>query len=364
MRTKESNATISSCRAFVFIDLVVVTAVIGLLLSLLLPAIQAAREATRRSQCKNQLREIAFGCLKHEQVRMSFPYGGWSFGWIGDPDQGVGPQQPGSWIYTTGPYLDVEANFNLGAGLPWLEKKVALGQQMTVVVPIFNCPSRREPKALSTLSSSGIPCENGIRPKNADLPRVAAKSDYAINGGNGIGWDGGAGGSGGAPNEDCLHSNGFGQATSGGNYPNCNWHIYPTDMYWKNFNGIGGWRIGARTNQVTDGLSKTVLVGEKFMQPTYYETSCPHPGSQPSKGNAGDNGSMYMGWDIDTARTGMLARDRVADQSSNVSESQFGSAHAEAANFAFCDGSVRSVRYDVEQFHRFVTRNDANPSPL
>ena len=160
--------------------------------------------------------------------------------------------------------------------------------------------------------------------------------------------------------EYCLHSDGFGGGNPGGIYPDCDWHIFPASLYWKYFNGIGGWRIGSRTSQVTDGLSKTVLVGEKFMQPTYYENSCPHPGAQPSKGNAGDNGSMYMGWDIDTARTGLLARDRIADQSSSVLESQFGSAHPEAANFAFCDGSVRSIRYDVEEFHRLVTRNDAD----
>ena len=133
----------------------VVTGLVGLLLSLLLPAIQAAREATRRSHCKNQLREIAFGCLKHEQVRKSFPYGGWSFGWIGDPDQGVGPQQPGSWIYTTGPLFGRRRQLQFWRRAAVAEKKVALGQQMTVVVPIFYCPSRREPKALPTFSAAG-----------------------------------------------------------------------------------------------------------------------------------------------------------------------------------------------------------------
>ncbi len=89
------NANSSARRAFVFVDLLVAFAVLAILSALLLPAIQAAREATRNSQCKNHLREIAFGCLRHEHVKKSFPYSGWSFGWMGDPDQGIGPPAAG-----------------------------------------------------------------------------------------------------------------------------------------------------------------------------------------------------------------------------------------------------------------------------
>jgi prepilin-type processing-associated H-X9-DG protein len=107
-------------------------------------------------------------------------------------------------------------------------------------------------------------------------------------------------------------------------------------------------------------VSKSILVGEKFMQPRYYENSCPNTGSQPSKGNAGDNGSMYMGWDIDIARTGLLERDYDSEPYYAAGDGQFGGPHPRAANFAFCDGSVRSIRYGVENFERFVTRNDSD----
>ena len=135
-------------RAFVFVELLVVIVAIGMLLTLLLPAIQAARELTRQSQCKNHLRQIAFGCLKHEDAYRTFPYSGWSFGWMGDPDQSIGPQQPGSWIYTTARYIDKRSDFDIGAGLPWHQKKVALAEQMATVVPVFYCPSRRPAVAL------------------------------------------------------------------------------------------------------------------------------------------------------------------------------------------------------------------------
>jgi prepilin-type processing-associated H-X9-DG protein len=184
-----------------------------------------------------------------------------------------------------------------------------------------------------------------------------AKSDYAINGGSGAGWDRGAGGTGGSPSASCLEEN---ELSSGVQYPNCDWHIWPSAEYWQKFNGVSGWRIGANASQISDGVSKTILVGEKFIQPMFYENSCPLNGAQPSKGNAGDNGAMYLGWDIDIARTGKLARDFNAANPSDADNSQFGAAHPHAANFSFCDGSVRSIRYDAANFVRFVTRNDAD----
>jgi len=350
-------------RGFTFVELLIVIAVIGMLGCLFLPAIHVAREAARRSQCKHHLRRIAFGCLKHENAHQTFPYGGWSFGWMGDPDQGIGPQQPGSWIYTTGRFMGLRADFEIGTGLPWDEKRAALAEQMATFVPVFYCPSRRPAKAYPAFGPTGISCENGVLPKNSLLPPKVAKSDYAINGGTGDGWESGAGGTGGAPEVWCLkgYTNGITGTTGAPAYPDCNWHIGFPDKYWQRFNGVCGWRIGARINQISDGVSKTVLVGEKLMQPYYYEHSCPGTGAQPSKGNAGDNGSMYMGWDIDVARTGGLARDHNAENPVwGIGDRLFGGPHPHAANIAFCDGSVRSIRYGVKNFERLVTRNDSD----
>jgi prepilin-type N-terminal cleavage/methylation domain-containing protein/prepilin-type processing-associated H-X9-DG protein len=342
--------------AFTLVELLVVIAIIGILVALLLPAIQAAREAARRSQCKNNLRQVALACLNHESTHKTFPYGGWSFGWMGDPDQGYGPQQPGGWIYAAAPYLEEQTVFNLGKGLDFDEKKSELSKQMSQVLPVFNCPSRRTGYNQPAKDPSGNKyCDGGHSVsggvvdtlKNALVPDTLAKTDYVANGG--VHFDDGAGGKNGAPDVSCLASSELSKAV----YPHCDWHIggyageKDRQAYWKDFDGVVGWRIGARMGQIVDGASKTVLVGEKYVSPRFYDGVCDSPNFNPSDGDGGDNNSMYQGYDIDSVRKGAPIPDSDgADQSSS-----FGSAHAGGANIAFCDGSVRTISYDDDDIN-------------
>ena len=87
-------------------ELLVVITIIGILIALLLPAVQAAREAARRMQCANQIKQLATGSLLHLDSQGHLPCGGWKWTWVGDPDRGFGPVQPGGWIYNILPYIE------------------------------------------------------------------------------------------------------------------------------------------------------------------------------------------------------------------------------------------------------------------
>jgi prepilin-type N-terminal cleavage/methylation domain-containing protein/prepilin-type processing-associated H-X9-DG protein len=352
--------------AFTLVELLVVIAIIGILVALLLPAIQAAREAARRSQCKNNLRQIALACLNHESTHKIFPYGGWSFGWMGDPDRGYGPQQPGGWIYAAAPYLEEGAVFNLGKGMSFNDKKVELAKQMAAVVPVFNCPSRRSGLNQPALDLAGLYIDGGKAQnlRNANVPATLAKTDYVANGG--LNYDDGAGGTG-APDVDCLQSSDIDGNSLPGTYPDCNWHIGGKGPnggrfraeYWSKFDGIVGWRTAARMRQITDGASQTVLVGEKSLQPRLYDGSCYHtPPSGELKCSGGDNSSMFQGYDKDTVRTSAPTQDEDGEDR----ESGFGSPHPGGANIAFCDGSVRAIIYDDEDTNwgELIRRNDSD----
>ena len=76
---------------------------------------QAAREAARRVQCNNNLKQLSLGMLGFEQLNGHFPSGGWGFHLIGDPDRGTGLEQPGGWFFSILPHIEQAALYQLGS---------------------------------------------------------------------------------------------------------------------------------------------------------------------------------------------------------------------------------------------------------
>ena len=134
-------------RTFTLVELLVVIAIIGILVSLLLPAIQAAREAARREQCINNLKQIGVGFMNHEATHRFFPCAGWNAWYLGDPQLGAGREQPGGWVYQILPFIEEQAIYDLTDDGDRLtvtaaQKRRSLDLQKSPI-SVFNCPSRR-----------------------------------------------------------------------------------------------------------------------------------------------------------------------------------------------------------------------------
>ncbi|MFM1904545.1 MAG: hypothetical protein RLZZ440_2445 [Planctomycetota bacterium] len=308
--------------ALTLIELLVTVTIVAALVSLLLPAVQAAREAGRRTECRNNLRQLALGCLAFEGQHRHLPSGGWGWNWVGDPDLGAGPDQPGSWAYNILPFLDATALHDLPSdGKPLV---ITARQRQGAAVAIgtaaagFNCPSRR--------GTAAFPLKRLVF--NSDIPSSTrvGRTDYAINAG-----DGAAEGP-------------IGRGRGEGPPPGALGFIDRYPWWWRRdgsqrpeslFSGVSFVRSRVRVSQITDGMSKTYLVGEKYLNPDATATGT----------DRGDNENYLAGFNNDSSRSTMASP--LQDRAGLSLPDRFGSPHPGSLSMAFCDGSVRPLDYEI-----------------
>jgi len=304
----------ASGRAFTLVELLAIIALVAVLVALLLPAVQMARESARRATCWNNLRQLGLAALLHCEAIGHYPSGGWGGSWTGDPNADYGQFQPGGWVFAVLDNIEERDIRLLGVNVVSPSaKRSAAAQAMSTLIPVINCPSRR---------AVGLyPLSWPYAMANADISESVARSDYAMNAGdtgvNSLGLDRQAG----PMSIDEANTT----------YP------WPAGNI---ANGITYFRSTVRAKQVTDGASMTYLIGEKSMSIYDYEDGK----------SLGDRGFALIGYAPDTVR--MTKKSPVRDATGD-NFTLFGSAHPSACSFAFCDGSVREIAYDIDpEIHR------------
>jgi prepilin-type N-terminal cleavage/methylation domain-containing protein len=300
-------------KGFTLVELLVVIAIIGILVAMLLPAVQSAREAARRMQCQNHLKQLGLACLNHETSFGIFPDGG-EAPWLWRTKINSVPARAGKqdWgiFYQILPFIEQENLWRLDSDVDLAKTPVS----------VYFCPTRRSPQVLLAPSGFGYFTEGYLR----------AMNDYAGNAGT-----------------DATGNNG---AFNQGN----------------GLDGVivrkpGGTDRGSAVgiSAIRDGTSNTLLVGEK----------CYNIGRR-GEWQPDDDAGFVEGWDFDTVRWGRFQPS--ADWSDNTSASAystnsflslrgaFGSSHSGGMQSVFADGSVHMISYSIslDVFKNLSSRND------
>ena len=267
---------------FTLIELLVVIAIISILMGLMMPAVQKAREAADRTVCANNLKQIALAMHHYEGVLHTLP-----------PAR-LGTQGA-TWAVTTLPFIEQDNLYRAWNIRLTYYQQSDLARQTTV--PLYFCPSRRT--AAGSLSVSG-----DVDSINGGMNVPGALSDYAANAGT---------------------------ANLGG---------LTTDGPFQLGRGI-------RFSAISDGLSNTILLGDKHVPLNTFGQ-----GWLDSSVYNGDNPLSYLR----SGGTGGLAMFR------NENTWKFGSYHTAVCLFALCDGSVRNIFHGIDAvtFARLCQMNDGH----
>lgn len=347
-------------RAFTLVELLVVIAIIGVLVALLLPAVQSAREAARRLQCTNHLKQIGLAILNLEAAQKTFPNGGiepWpSIERYSASGRPFGPPKQGlSWAFQILPYLEENAVHNLAT-----TAQIGLSP-----VNMYFCPSRRQPTSHTASRDRNVYWLMDYAATTAGPSRQQAEALQAGLFNTLITVTGTSTASSIATNRGCATAYSFWGIRSYGN----DFNPVRRNLLGVNYTGFWGVIVrssyfvnsqGAVTNlsytptvkirHILDGTSKTLMVTEKRLRLPY------------TPDVADDDRGWSDGWDIDTVRLTYCqpTQDSTKFIAGNGTTVTPGSAHAGGINAVFADGSVTAITFevDLETFNRMAHRAD------
>jgi prepilin-type N-terminal cleavage/methylation domain-containing protein/prepilin-type processing-associated H-X9-DG protein len=281
-------------RGFTLIELLVVMAIIGILAALVLPAVQAVRETSRRTHCMNNLRQVGLAVLQFELSNKDLPPG-----WISDTPL----DRPGwGWATFALPFIEEtnlwnKIDYNVQFSLP------AMLPARTTVISVFQCPSDTGPliSKLDFIPEDPLPYQSGFLhdPPDTEIDLDVSKSNYS----------------------GVFGSNEFEPDASRGN-----------GVFFRNSH--------IRLKEITDGLSHTIIVGER----------------------RGDRGTVtWVGVEplVQDSVARIVSTTRYPPNQPDWRFEDFSSPHPAGVNFVFADGSTRLISNTITEpdFQNLATRN-------
>jgi len=262
--TEKRNNFSRSLHGFTLVELLVVIAIIGILVALLLPAIQAAREAARRTQCQNNMKQIGLALQNYHGAHNEFPYGGSGSNFPG----GTGPSSF-NWRVAILPYIEQQALYDSVRSTMGREGDLELVsapssswittfrnlQAQTTIVPAYQCPS--DPLASQLNTQVSTPWAY-LGEDNGPSPFTGATANYYGSAGPACIGYAGVFGSGLCANPAvCLSICDLTPPNTVGSW-------LGSDK--ASFVGLFALRASSsRIRDVTDGTSKTLAVGEQII---------------------------------------------------------------------------------------------------
>lgn len=316
-------------KAFTLVELLVVIAIIGILIALLLPAVQAAREASRRSACQNNMKQVCLAAQNYVSAKKRFPASSY------DPKI-LSASNPSPLPYSFRAYLlpyheDTALHSLINFKLHWIDP--ANLQAYLTPLPVYKCPSRN-PTELVWGGDSPV--------TGALVESPLAAHYYAIMGGN-IGCS----------TNTRTTAMPYVYTVLGG----CSGSQSQTGPY--GINGIMYPMSQTRVGEITDGLSKTFLIGEAAWD--IYAIRAWICGSGASTGANWGWAARNITNPINSVRAG------ATDWSASIliNQSSLGSQHFGGATIGNADGSVHFVseNADLNVLRAFASRANGETYP-